>query len=160
VIRWTSPVSRKRITYQTEHVETTKLERVIVYSMFSHTEGRAQSGDVQQELFLHCFVLECGTENLSRNFGNKLPIADNNNPKQRRIKFPETLRLIYKTEQSKSFSGVVNQTFFFRRHVVHGKHERRTDKSLVITKISVCRKMLIAVSLTRWYNKKAPGFKP
>jgi len=30
VIRWTTPVSRKRITYQTERVGTTKLRRVIV----------------------------------------------------------------------------------------------------------------------------------
>jgi len=30
VIRWTTPVSRKRITYQTERVGTTKLQRAIV----------------------------------------------------------------------------------------------------------------------------------
>jgi len=30
VIRWTTPVSRKRITYHTERVGTTKLRRVIV----------------------------------------------------------------------------------------------------------------------------------
>jgi hypothetical protein len=62
-----------------------------------------QSGDVQQELFLHFLAFEGGTENLSRSFGNKLPTSRNNNPKQRRIKLPDTLRLICKTEQVKSF---------------------------------------------------------
>jgi len=33
VIRWTTPVSRKRITYQTERVGTTKLRRVIVWNI-------------------------------------------------------------------------------------------------------------------------------
>jgi len=32
VIRWTTPVSRKRITYQTERVGTTKIRRVILHS--------------------------------------------------------------------------------------------------------------------------------
>jgi len=31
MIRWTAPVSRKRITYHTEHVGTTKIRRVIVH---------------------------------------------------------------------------------------------------------------------------------
>ena len=33
MIRWTTPVSRKRITYQTERVGTTKLGKVIVYML-------------------------------------------------------------------------------------------------------------------------------
>jgi len=35
VIRRTTPVSRKRITYQTERVGTTNLRRVIVYSSYN-----------------------------------------------------------------------------------------------------------------------------
>ena len=34
MIRWTTPVSRKRITYQTERVGTTKIRRVIVHKTF------------------------------------------------------------------------------------------------------------------------------
>jgi len=30
VIRWTTPVSRKKFTYQTEHTGTNKVKRVIV----------------------------------------------------------------------------------------------------------------------------------
>ena len=33
MIRWTTPVSRKRITYHTEHVGTTKIRRVIVHKL-------------------------------------------------------------------------------------------------------------------------------
>ena len=69
--------------------------------------GRSTVWGCPKESFLHRLALEGGTENPLRNFGHKLPTAGNNNPKQRRIKFPGTLRLIYKTEQFNSF-------FFFR----------------------------------------------
>ena len=36
MIWWTTPVSRKRITYQTEHVGTTKIRRVIVQITSCH----------------------------------------------------------------------------------------------------------------------------
>jgi hypothetical protein len=81
-------------------------------------------------------AVEFGTENLSQNFGNKLPTARNKNTREGRINFPDTLRLICETKQiPKFFSGVVIQTFFvLLRHAVYGKDERRSDKRLVYHK--------------------------
>jgi len=51
MIRWTTPVSRKRITYQTERVGTTKIRRVIVHTTRLH-HGRYNTSLCRQVLLI------------------------------------------------------------------------------------------------------------
>ena len=75
MIRWTTPVSRERITYQTEHVGTTQLRRVIVKN--SVMKVRFTRGWLQKINVFWVFrdVHPCGLPEISAHLKENLQIS-------------------------------------------------------------------------------------